>query len=337
MKKDKLGVAIVGLGVGEQHVRAYLSINQCELRWLYDLDPSKTHDVLQRLGTGAAAASFEDILEDPDVEVVSIASYDDAHFEQVVAALGAGKHVFVEKPLCRTVEELCVVKRAWAKHGGKLKLSSNLVLRAVPIYRWLKRKIEAGDLGDLYSFDGDYLYGRLHKITDGWRKDVENYSVMLGGGVHLIDLMIWLMGERPSSVSAFGNRICTQHTAFRYHDFVAASLWFSSGLVGRITANFGCVHRHQHVVRLFGTKATFIVDDTGPRLHTMRDPSVMANRIDLPMLPTTKGDLIPSFVSAILKDENLDAHTQEMFDAISICNACDQAVRSSSTVEVQYV
>lgn len=333
----RIGVAVIGLGIGEQHARAYLRISECELRWLYDIDAKKAGLVSERLGAGAIASSFEQILEDSNVDLLSIASFDDAHFEQVVAALEAGKHVFVEKPLCRTIEELRVIKEAWAKHPGKLKLTSNLVLRAAPVYQWLKQKIERGDLGDIYAFDGDYLYGRLHKITQGWRKDVENYSVMQGGGVHLVDLMLWLTNQRPSSVYASGNRICSQNTDFRYNDYVAATFHFPSGLIGRITANFGCVHRHQHVMRVFGTEATFIYDDAGPRWHGTRDPAHLSSIVNLPTLPATKGDLIAPFVSAILHDENLDTHTQVMFDVISVCLACDRALQANCIEEILYV
>src|SRR5262249_50292734 len=149
----------------------------------------------------------------------------------------------------------------------------NLVLRAAPLYCWLRDTIAAGELGELYAFDGDYLYGRLEKITDGWRGEVDGYSVLQGGGVHLVDLMLWLTGQRPATVNAVGNRIATRGTRFRYDDFVAATYRFESGLIGRITANFGCVHRHQHVVRVFGTKGTFIHDDRGARLHSTREPS----------------------------------------------------------------
>jgi len=335
--RDSIGVAVVGLGVGEQHARAYLANGRCQLRWLYDLDVEKAQKIATVLGSGRVATSFKQVLDDPEVQAVSIASYDDAHFEQVVAALNAGKHVFVEKPLSRTVEELATVKRAWSNHQGKLKLSSNLVLRAAPIYRWLKKKIEHGDLGHIYAYDGEYLYGRLHKITHGWRKDVDGYSVMEGGGVHLIDLMVWLTGERPVSVHAVGNRISTEETAFRYKDYVAATFLCASGLVARIVANFGSVHRHQHVVRVFATNGTFLYDDAGPRYHTSRDPAVAACAVDLPTLPAAKGDLIGPFVSAILQDKDMNAHTQEVFDVISLCAASDDALASGSTAAVQYV
>ena len=334
---ERIGVAVVGLGVGEQHALAYRSTGLCRLRWVYDLDVEKAGRMASDLEAERVAESYEQVLDDPDVQAVSIASYDDAHFQQVVAALHAGKHVFVEKPLCRTIDELREVKRAWRKHRGAVKLSSNLVLRDAPIYGWLKQRIDGGDFGELYAFDGEYLFGRLEKITCGWRKNVEDYSVILGGGVHLVDLMLWLTGERPLEVQAAGNRIVTENTEFRYEDYVTATLRSGSGLVSRITANFGCVHRHQHVVRLYGTQATFLYDDAGPRMHLTRDPSVAASIVSLPTLPATKGGLIGSFVSAILSDEDISTRTQEIFDVISICDACDRAVGANSVVKVRYV
>ena len=331
-----LGVAVIGLGVGEQHACAYVRTGSCVLRWVYDIDAARMHRVVKELGQGAAAESFEAVLADRSVDVVSIASYDDAHFEQVLKALRAGKHVFVEKPLCRSIKELRAIKEAFQASSHR-HLASNLVLRAAPLYQWLKRKIDAGDLGEIYAFDGDYLYGRIHKITEGWRKNVDDFSAMQGGGVHLVDLMLWLAGQRPTSVSAVGNRICTTGTDFRYNDYISATFRFASSLIGRITANFGCVHRHQHVVRIFGTKATFIYDDFGPRLHTSCDPSIAPTLLDLSPLPATKGDLIPEFIGSILNDLDPLAKAQREFDLISVCVAADKAAADTKTLKINYV
>jgi len=330
-----LGVAVIGLGVGKQHALAYLRSGKCKVRWLYDLDTKVVDRLLEELGEGARADSLDDIFTDKSVDVVSIASYDDAHFEQVVSALHAKKHVFVEKPMCRSLRELEVIKEIW-ESVKNCRLVSNLVLRAAPVYQWLKRTIDVGQLGDLYAFDGDYLYGRIHKITEGWRNTVDNYSVMQGGGVHLVDLMLWLTGQKPTSVNAVGNSICTAGTEFRYKDYVSATFQFDSGLVGRVTANFGCVHQHQHVVRIFGTRATFIYDDEGARLHTTRDPAASAESLHLPALPATKGDLIPDFVRAILEPHS-NTQTQHDFDVIAICLAADQAVAVGKAIKIKYL
>lgn len=332
-----LGVAVVGLGIGEQHARAFAAHPACSVRWLYDLNEHQSRALSATLPGSRVASSFEEILERPEVDVISIASYDDAHFVQVVKALGAGKHVFVEKPICRTMAELVEVKASWLKEGGRLKLRSNLVLRAAPLYVALRTRIAAGELGTIYAFDGDYLYGRVHKITDGWRRDVPDYSVIEGGGIHLIDLLLWLTGERPVAVTAVGNRICTKGTAFRYNDFASATLEFESGLIARITANFGCVHRHQHVLRVFGDKETFLYDDAGPRVHRSREPDIAPELVTDSPLPAHKGDLIPSFVQAVLENTDDGFETASVFDGICVCIAADEALRTGMRKVIDYV
>jgi predicted dehydrogenase len=332
-----LGAAVVGLGVGEQHARAYAAHPAIGALWLHDRDTEQAQAVAQRLPGARVASSFEAMIAEPAVQMVSIASFDDDHFGQVVAALSAGKHVFVEKPLCRTLEELRRIHALWAGAGGRLRLGSNLILRAAPLYGWLKRQIAAGALGDLYAIDGDYLYGRIHKVTEGWRREVADYSVMQGGGIHLLDLMLWLTGRRPLSVTAAGNRISTAGTAFRYNDYCAATLQFDGGMIGRLSANYGCVHRHQHVLRVFGTRATFIYDDAGARLHESRDPAVPARRLQESPLPASKGDLIPGFIAAIVGNGDYAAETQSVFDGICVAIACDRAVASGQLEQVEYV
>ena len=329
-----LGVGVVGLGVGEVHARAFAADPRCVLRWLYDPDRERAAALAAAVNDPGVADSFEQVLADPRVDIVAIASPDDVHFEQVMAALASRKHVFVEKPISRTLGELKRIKETLHESGRHL--ASNLILRAAPLYRWLFDAIQAGELGDIYAFDGDYLYGRLHKITDGWRRDVENYSVMMGGGIHLVDLMLWLTGERPVRATATGNRIATRGTAFRYRDFMAAQFDFPSGMVGRITANFGCVHRHQHVVRVFGTRATFIYDDAGARLHESRLPEAAARPVLLDSDAATKGDLIPPFVGRVLAGGGAGTAALD-FDSVCVCTAAERAAEERHAVEITYV
>ena len=335
-KENKLGAGVIGLGVGEQHALTYAGLGGCDLRWLFDISEDQARAVQGRVGMGDIAESFEQILGDEETGLVSIATFDHLHFEEVMAAFGAGKNVFVEKPLCRTHEELAALKQAW-ETAGKPYLQSNLVLRQAPVYRWLEQALADGRLGKVYAFDGDYLYGRLEKITEGWRKDVPDYSVMEGGGVHLIDLMMWFLGERPTQVTTHGNRIATEGTDFRYDDFMASTFEFPSGAIGRITANFGCMHRHHHVIRVFGTEATFIYDDQGPRLHETRNEDGAAEMLDLETLPAHKGVLIPDFVDNILNSGDAEAPAEREFDLISVIAAADEALDASGPVEIGYV
>lgn len=334
--RNKLRAAVIGLGVGEQHVRSLANHPECEVVLACDISPCVLTSFSTRWPDIRTSQNAADAFDDPNVDIISIASYDNLHFDQVVAALDNEKHVFVEKPICQTREQLRKIKQSWARHDGQVKLQCNFVLRTAPVYRWLKGELASDTFGQLFSFDGDYLFGRLSKITDGWRGNLAYYSVMAGGGSHMIDLLLWMTGQQPDTATVAGNRICTNGTKFRFDDFVAATLTFPSGLIARITANFGCVHGHQHVVRAFGTKGTFLYDDQGPRVQFDRDPAPPAKRLALATLAPSKGALIPEFVDAIVNDRDIRPETQAVFNAISVCMACDEALKKGKTVRVKY-
>jgi predicted dehydrogenase len=328
----KIGVAVVGLGIGEQHLRAFASLPNCEVKLLIDLDISRARHLASSYNDCDISENFDDAIIRNDIDLISIATYDDMHFEQVYRAIQANKHVFVEKPLCRSEAELLMIEKL-LREKPNLHLCSNLVLRGAELFQWLRTEIRSGNFGEIYSFDGDYLYGRLHKITDGWRgRRKKNYSVTLGGGIHIIDLMLFLLEKRPISIRAIGNNICSRDSTFDNNDFVSATMVFKDGCVGRITSNFGCVHKHQHVLRIFGTRRTFILDDQGPRIMLERESSILGSSIpksigiDFSPLPHNKGILIPEFVESISQGRRNLAQLSDIFDGIRICLACDQSI-----------
>lgn len=329
-----LGVAVAGLGVGEQHARRIAALPQAQLLRVYDPSSDKAGTLAAELGA-VSVDSFDELLSDAAVGLVIVASPDDFHARQIAAALESGRHVFAEKPLCKTAQELDGIVKLWRSRSSRQQLRSNLILRAAPLYQRLKEQIDAGALGRIYTFDGDYLYGRLPKIIDGWR-GASSYSAMTGGGVHLIDLMCWLTGERPSAVVTMGNNICTSHSAVDVSDFMASMYRFRSGMVGRITANLGCVHRHHHVLRVFGTKATFIYDDAGARIHQTSDPLAVAAPIEWDPLPQRKSDLLPDFVANILSNRESSRQTEADFAVMRVCMASDLSLSSRREEAIEY-
>ena len=158
-------------------------------------------------------------------------------------------------------------------------------MRSSILFQHIRKLISSGNLGDIYYFEGDYLYGRLNKILDGWRKNVNGYSVMQGGGIHMIDLMLEMTQNLPSTVYSIGNKIVTKGSKFNYNDFHSSLFKFKNGLIGKITANFGCMHPHQHVIKIFGTKGTFIYDDRGPRIFYEKKENTSAIKLSYPAKP----------------------------------------------------
>ena len=330
-----LRAGVIGLGVGEQHIAGYSAHPDCRVVALSDTDPVRCK---------AMATKYPDleVLEDPfallardDIDVVSIASPDDAHYAQILAAIEHRKHLFVEKPLCLRQEEFGEIRRR-LKACPEIALSSNLILRGSPRFIDLRRRIREGELGDLYCLEADYNYGRIEKLISGWRGKIPEYSVMLGGGVHVVDLLLWLTGKRVLEVAAFGNNICTRDTPFRGADAVLAIVRFEDQSMAKVTANFGCVFPHFHRLLAYGTRATFEngVDDA--RIWRSRDPGVAPERIATAYPGVAKGALIPSFVERILRGTPAEATENDVMHTMDVCFAIDRAVASGKVTPVEW-
>lgn len=332
----KLKVGIIGLGVGAQHIAGYQGHPACEVTHLCDFSEAALHAAGQKYPQVQLRANADDLLTDPALDIISIASYDNYHYEQIGKALQHNKHVFVEKPLVLHLHEAQHI-RALLRERPHLRLSSNLIMRRYPRFVGIKRRIEAGELGRLFHVEADYNYGRLHKIVDGWRGQIDHYSVILGGAVHVIDLLLWLSGERVVEVAAFGNRIASEGTGFRYNDMVVGILQFESGLVGKVTANFGCVFPHFHAVSIYGTRATFINGFDHALLYQSRDRAVPPQKLTEPYPGVSKGDLIYRFVDSIAHDTEPEISVEAVMDTMSVCFALEQAIDCQSKVEVVYI
>lgn len=331
-----LKVGIIGLGVGEQHIQGYRRHPRCEVVALCDLAEEKLSNVGGRYPEIYRTTKASEILEDRSINVVSIASYDNDHGAQVCQALDHNKHVFVEKPLCLYEAEAIEIRNR-LRQKPHLKLTSNLILRKSPRFQALKKMIETGGMGDIYYLEGDYNYGRIEKITEGWRGKIDFYSVVYGGGVHLIDLMLWLNRDEVLEVSAYGSGICTRNTQYHYNDLVAAILKFKSGAVGKMTANFGCVFPHFHPLAVYGTKATFINGRKSGELYRSRDPKVEPEAMVADYPGVHKGDFLLSFIDAILNDGQPEVTAQEIFAAMSVCFAIEKAVQRNEIIAVKNI
>lgn len=333
---SKLKAGIIGLGIGEQHIAGYHSHSACEVVGLCDFSAEKRRVVSEKYPQIDVYETDDAILENPEIDVVSIASYDNYHYEQIVKALKNNKHVFVEKPLCLYEKEAEHIRLLLNDKPG-LRLSSNLILRKSPRFSRLKEMIDQGRLGRPYYVEGDYNYGRLHKITDGWRGCIDFYSVVYGGGVHIIDLLLWLMGRKITEVCAYGNNISTRGSQYKYDDMVVAILKFDNDIVGKLGCNFSCVYPHFHNLSIYGTSGTFVNDFEKGRLFCSRDAQAGFEAIEDAYPGTHKGDLIYSFVDSIINDSTAEITADDVFNAMCVCFAVEKAMQIGGSVEVNYI
>ena len=333
--KGNLLAGVIGLGVGERHVVGYDRHPQCQVKVLCDLNPEVLNKVGERHKGKELTSDPASVLEDPNIDVVSIASYDNSHERQVVQALQKGKHVFVEKPLCLTSRELENIVRTLNAYPS-LKLSSNLILRKSPRFMELKNRIESGDFGEIYHFEGSYDYGRLRKLTHGWRGKTPNYSVTHGGGIHVIDLVVWLSGKKVATVQGAGNKIPTKGSIFEGPSLTSAILQFEDGSTAQITSNYASVTPHHHKISVYGTRCTFEQSHQGAVYIKSREPEVAPELVSSPYPGADKSDLLHNFIDSILGETEPQVSKQEVVEAMSISLAIDEAINSTVSKKFKY-
>ena len=325
---------IIGLGVGERHIGGYERHPECRVTRLADFCADKRADVLTRFPNREIADHADAVLDDPDVSIVSVASHDQDHFEQVMRALDADKHVFVEKPLVLQIEHARLV-RAKLNEKPHLKISSNLILRRCPRFLKLRADIADGGYGRLFHIDADYQYGRIHKLLGGWRGELPGYSLVLGGAVHMIDLVLWLTGDRAVEVTAMGNRIATADSAFTNFDLVQALVRFESGMVAKIGCNGGCVHPHFHKLEVYGTDASFVNGLESAFVYRDRHPGRRPEQMREAYPGVDKGDLLHDFVDAVLHDRSPEVSADDVFRSLAVCFAIERAAHTGKSVAVE--
>ncbi len=326
-----LRTGVIGLGVGEQHVIGYNAIPGVSVKAVCDINPEHLNAVADRHDVSARHNDWRKIVDDPEIDAVSVCSYDNFHVEQTVAAFEAGKHVFCEKPISLDRDGLERVMRAWSDSGKKL--SSNLILRQSPRFQAVREMVRNGEFGDLHYMEGDYIHQILWKITEGWRGQMPFYCVTYGGGIHLIDLMRWIAGEEVVEVTAMAAKKLTAGNQFPYPDTMTSLLRFESDLMAKSTTTFGPQRQKFHSLNVYGTKLSFENANGPARLYRGEQPED-EEPFDVPYPGIKKFDLLPDFVDAIREDRDPIVDAADVFQVMNICLCAWEAANTGRTIKV---
>lgn len=328
MTQEPLNVGVIGLGVGERHVAGYTAIDGCEVRTLCDIDEKRLADVADHYGIGSRVTDFRAITEDPAIDVVSVCGYDDGHAEQVISAITNGKHVMVEKPMCLSEEETDAIEAALKAHPG-IKLTSNLPLRTCPRFARVRSAVRADEMGTVYHMEADYIWGRPHKLTDGWRRNVPFYSIVLGASVHMIDLLIWIKGEAPVETSGYGSRRAFEDRSLGFDDFAVNLFRFADGTCAKVAAHGGGAHPHFHSLNVFGTESTFFQTYDNAFWIADRDPNARPRpeTVDYPA-KSERWRVLERFIGHILDPSKKPlVGASDVFATMRVSLAADRAIR----------
>jgi len=221
----KPGIAIVGTGmIGAVHRRAAL-LAGADIRGVAASSPQRARDVAQAWGVPRAYRDIEEVVADPQVQVVHVCTPNHLHRPMAQAALEAGKHVVCEKPLATTLEDARAL--AALATANALVATVPFVYRYHPVVREARARIAHGELGPLHLIHGSYLQDwLLDPASNNWRVDPA-----LGGasrvfadiGSHWCDLVEWVSGERLAEVCAAFDTVIAERSTDTGQSFTTAA------------------------------------------------------------------------------------------------------------------
>ena len=331
-----LNVAVIGLGVGKKHADIYDNDSRCELVGIFDFDSKKINWAKKKYPGIRIYNNDGEIFNDENIDVVSIASYDNYHCKQILKALENNKHIIVEKPICINEAELMRITEKKAQKK-RIKFSSNLILRSNKVMKTLKSDIKSSSFGDLYYAEADYLWGRIGKL-DGWRSEMDYYSIILGAAIHMIDLVMWIFDSKPVSVYALENKIGSKNNKLKFGSFAVILLTFPNNLIVKITGNGPCVHPHFHEIKIFGTEKTFIHNhEESYYLGRGKNDFKKITMKNQNSYNSNKNSIITSFIDSIIDPNSKPIVKQnEIFDVMSVCFAAEKSIKTEKTVKIKY-
>jgi predicted dehydrogenase len=246
---SRLGVGLVGLGYwGPNLLRGLIEQSSVDLRYICDLDQERLASFSRRYPGAAPTSRYEDLLEDPQVEAIIIATPVFTHFELAAAALRADKHTFVEKPLAPSAAEAAELI-ALARDRNLRLMCGQTFLYSPPV-REVKRLIETGELGDIYFISSSRVNLGLHQ------RDI---SVIWDLGPHDFSILLHWLEEMPESITAAGRDSIVPGI----HDVAFMTLQFPSGIVANVELSWLAPSKLRRTAIVGSNKMVLYEDGTG--------------------------------------------------------------------------
>jgi UDP-N-acetyl-2-amino-2-deoxyglucuronate dehydrogenase len=265
-----LGFGIIGCGViADFHAQAIANLTGARLVGVADQIEAAVTRLATKHQVGFATTNVAELLARPDIDIVCVTTPSGAHLEPALAAVKAGKHVVVEKPIEITVERVDELLKA--ADAANVKIAAIFQSRFGTGARTVKAAIEAGRFGSLVLCSA---YVKWHRAADyyrGWKGTLklDGGGAVMNQGVHAVDLLQWFAGM-PEEVFAWKTR--RVHTGIEAEDTAAATLRFASGALGSIEATTAAYPGFNKRIEITGSNGSCILEDDRILAWEFRDP-----------------------------------------------------------------
>ena len=316
---------IVGAS-GVAHRRTMPAINAAENSELYALmvrDLGRAEKLAQEHGASSYYDSVEDILSDPEVDAVHIATPVYLHHDHVIRAAEHGKHVLCEKPMAMNVDECQRMIDACERNGVRLEIC--FLLRFGPSYNDIKQLIKSGDLGEIVEARVSLL--KWYPMEPGlWRRDPARAGggVLMDMGSHAIDLLSFLLGD-ASKVTAF---ISSRTARWEVEETATVVIQMRNGAHAIADVSFVVPHSG-NMLEIYGTKGSILVG--GGKIRTYINDSVQEE----PMIGGNFYKMqVEHFARYIAGEEPPIVPGMAGLKNIQIISAAYESVRTNSIISI---
>ncbi len=325
-----LKVAYIGCGsYGTNLARAGCVSSAIEPVSCYDIKP-EVGEAFARVFEIHQAASLDEILDDPQVEAVIIASPNLAHRENAVPAAAAGKHVFVEKPIANDVRDALSIMDQCKRSGVKLAVGHNARFRSG--HRKVKKMIENGDVGFPLGAEANFShnYG-LTMRPDEWRYSRDQCPALplMQLGVHFVDTIHYFLGLADEVFSY------AQRSAIKAEndDSVVSLIRLKNGPLAYVGSYYACPHNYY--VHIHGTEGSLYCDG-GSQLALRR-----IDARDYEVVPTQENDTqvaeLEDFARAVRTGADPEVGGEAALQALGVVRAAIRSSELSRPVKVDEV
>ena len=242
-------IGVVGYGYwGPNLVRNFAETAGAEVAAVADLDTNKLATVKRRFPAVHTTTNFNDLLADTSIDAIAIATPVNTHYELAMAALKAGKHVWVEKPMTETYEQAQRLVEEAERRGKVLHVDHTFIYTGA--VQKIAEIVRAGELGQVYYYDSIRINLGL------FQRDV---SVISDLAVHDFSILDHLFGEHPAAVTASG----TNHFPGTPENLAYVTLYYDSGMIAHANVSWLAPVKVRQIL-IGGSKKMVTYDDLEP-------------------------------------------------------------------------
>ena len=291
---------------------------------------AETREAFARTYGGRPAGSLEEVLSDPEVEAVLLATPHSTHADLVAEAAAAGKHVFVDKPFTLTVAEGKRAIRAVESAGVVLQVGHNR--RRQPANRRLKEMLESGELGVPHYAEANLSYPKGLNPRGGWRADPAESPAggMTGLGVHMADNLNYLLG-RPARVAAFSRQ---NIGVSRLDDATTATIEFESGCLAFLGTSMVIPDIGRTAV--WGTEAAAWNEADGERFYFQPVGEMERSEQPVETLDTVRDEL-EEFVGNVRNGTTPETGGPEALEAVVVLEGIVESAATGTVLDLDDV